>query len=188
MEQKRIQKALNSLKINRMSLEDILLRWNEPHRCYHNQTHLDDLLTKIESLSVKEDDRDVLIVAALFHDIVYDPSSKENEELSDKLFHKNSDDKTYKHKDVITIILETKDHKPTTILSKLFSDLDMSVMTESYENLLKWEEGIFGEYSPVFGKELYKIGRISFLDSSIKDYPENADNLLKLKQFVESNY
>jgi predicted metal-dependent HD superfamily phosphohydrolase len=179
-----------------MTLDEILNHWAEPHRYFHTEKHLLDLINKIDQRrnSISFWDYEKLIIVALFHDIVYDPKSNINEEESAKMFMDNI---TYppsanniRQSDIDEIyqaILDTKTHKPTTFVSKIFCDLDMSVIEGSYEDLLEWEKGIWGEYQS-YGKEAYKAGRLSFLKTLPGEYPQNAENLSKLITWVEQNY
>jgi pantetheine-phosphate adenylyltransferase len=166
----------------------ILDMWNEPHRHYHNQNHLLDLIDSINGLSgLSESEYEKLILCALFHDIIYDPSSQTNEEDSAQFFMSCVVDK--KNPDIIEIremILSTKSHQSESKLSKIFNDLDMSVIESDYENLLEWERGISNEFIPVWGLDNYKMGRSKFLESLLDKYPTNYENLSKLIKYVKS--
>ena len=72
-------------------------------------------------------------------------------------------------------------------LSQIFCDLDMSICESSYDELLEWEEGIYDEYK-VFGNKIYKEHRLKFLESLLDKYVDNTDNILKLINYVKSNY
>lgn len=67
----------------------LLERYREPHRRYHNDTHLAAVLAAIELLAteVAADSIDLELVrhAAWFHDAVYDPHREDNEEVSAQL-------------------------------------------------------------------------------------------------------
>lgn len=52
--------------------DDLLMRWAEPHRSYHNQQHLEDVLLALDHLSVRgEQIHPETLVAAWFHDAIY---------------------------------------------------------------------------------------------------------------------
>lgn len=52
--------------------EDLLLRWSEPHRFYHDQRHLEDVLLSLDLLEVHGlAVTPVTFLAAWFHDAVY---------------------------------------------------------------------------------------------------------------------
>ncbi|MGG5258190.1 HD domain-containing protein [Phycicoccus avicenniae] len=54
---------------------DLVHRWSEPHRRYHDLTHLTEVLAAVDALSrserLGEDDRSVARLAAWFHDAVH---------------------------------------------------------------------------------------------------------------------
>ena len=89
--------------------------------------------------------------------------------------------------DVKQMIIDTKTHESTTPLSEKFNELDMNVVERDFDELLKWESGIFFEYSG-YGKDAYKSGRLKFLESLLDKYPHNTENLLKLIDWAKTNY
>ena len=162
----------------RMSQEEILARWREPHRAYHTCDHLDDLLRQIRAISknhITDKYREMLLLTAIFHDIVYDPRRKDNEERSAQLLLQNAPE-SQEIQYIVSIIRDTKTHVPRTPLSHIFCDLDMSIVKKPLPDLLQWEFGIRHEYNHV-PKFLYIIGRVRFLRQMIKRYPENTEAL-----------
>ena len=184
-----LQNILDKWKIKE-DINVLLGMWNESHRSYHNLNHLSSLTSDINESykgKVSEKEYDKLILTALFHDIVYDPTKTNNEEKSAEFFvslcqEKNSPDIL----DIKQAILDTKTHKSTTSLSEKFNKLDMSIVEKGFDDLLQWEEGIHNEYS--FAGEKYKEGRLQFLESLLDKYNHNAGNLLKLISWVKNNY
>ncbi|ONK13540.1 metal-dependent phosphohydrolase [Streptomyces sp. MP131-18] len=65
--------------------EELLARWDEPHRHYHTTTHLRDVLERLTPLREYADDPAAVVLAAWFHDAVYDPRAADNEEQSARL-------------------------------------------------------------------------------------------------------
>lgn len=183
-----MQELLNKWGI-KIDYNLILNMWNESHRHYHSQNHLLDLLDKINEKrsNLSQKDYEKLVIAALFHDIVYDPMSNQNEEMSAKFLIESALDKS--NPDILEIkqiILDTKKHEPTTKLSEIFSEMDMDVVKGDFEKLLEWERGIGEEYK-AYGN-LYKEGRLKFLESLMNNYPTNSGNILKLIDWVKKNY
>jgi len=185
-----LQLLLDKWKI-KMDVNTILSMWNESHRHYHNLDHLTSLMDDIENQykdKVSEKEYEKLNLVALFHDIVYDPSKSDNEEKSAEFFINLCQDKT--NPDILEVkqaILDTKSHQSTTPISEKFNKLDMKVIEGNYDELLKWEEGISAEYTPFYGEEKYKQGRIQFLESLLDKYNHNAGNLLKLIRYIKNN-
>lgn len=183
-----LQQLLNKWNI-KCDINTLLSMWNESHRHYHNLNHLNDLLNMINENQSKysQTEYEKLIITALFHDCVYDPMNSDNEEKSAQFFMECAVDKT--NSDILEInqmILDTKTHKANTPLSEKFNQLDMNIVERNFEDLLEWERGIGEEYK-AYGEQ-YKEGRLKFLESLLDKYPNNTDNLLKLVDWVKSNY
>src|SRR5437868_3820663 len=73
---------------------DLARRWSEAHRVWHGPGHLRAMVAGI-SAEAAADDRDALLLAALYHDAVYDPTRSDNEEASAELLRRqaaNADD------------------------------------------------------------------------------------------------
>lgn len=170
----------------RMSYEEILARWRESHRAYHTEEHLEDLLQQIVALPMDaymtQKKREKLILAALFHDIVYDPRRNDNEECSAQLLLKHAPDSPdIQH--IVEIIRDTKTHKARSGLSEIFCQMDMSVVKKPLPDLVRWETGIRMEYKHV-PRFLYVIARIRFLKQMIDRYPDNKEALINLIRII----
>ena len=162
--------------------------WNESHRSYHTLTHLNDLIDQINENKSKfsEKEYEKLIIASLFHDCVYDPMKNDNEEKSAEFFESCCGDKNSDIQEIKQMILDTKTHESTTPLSESFNHYDMNIVERDFDQLLEWEHGIREEYK-AYG-ESYKEGRLKFLESILDKYPHNTENLLKLVDWVKTNY
>jgi len=186
-----LQSILNKWKI-KVDVNTLFSMWNESHRYYHDLNHLTSLTSDIDNIyknKVSEKEYEKLILLATFHDIIYDPTKNNNEEMSAEFFENLCVDKS--NPDVLEIkqaILDTKDHKSTTNLSEKFNKLDMGIVEKGFDELLQWEEGISSEYLSCYTKEEYKKGRLQFLESLLDKYVNNTDNLLKLINWVKINY
>ena len=67
--------------------DSLLGRHREPHRHYHGVRHVTWVVRHVEELAVTEpvDDIGAVVVAAFFHDAVYDPQASDNESASARL-------------------------------------------------------------------------------------------------------
>lgn len=180
---------LDKWKIN-VSVATLLEKWNEPHRHYHNQEHLDSLLQQIErdrdKMTAQEYEQ--LVLTALFHDIVYDVLRNDNEEQSAAYFLSVCGEKDAQPvREIYDAIIATKTHEPVNGIAAVFNRYDMSIVEGSLDELLRWEEGIYQEYK-VFGKDVYQKGRLQFLSSLPEKYPANAVNLVLLIEVVKKKY
>ena len=183
-----LQQLLEKWNI-KCDIKTILSMWNESNRSYHNLNHLNDLISQINENKSKysEKEYEKLILTALFHDVVYDPASKTNEEDSANFLIECAVDK--KNSDILDVkqmILDTKTHNSTTNLSESFNNYDMNIVERDFDQLLEWERGISEEYS-IYSKEEYKEGRLKFLESILDKYTHNTENLLKLVEWVKNN-
>jgi len=155
-----IKKSLADLKFN----PEVISRYNEPHRFYHTIDHITDVLKKLNDKGLEKNDE--LFLAAVFHDIIYNPKSNTNEEDSANLFISESKNSslTYDQKEHIKqLILDTKSHKPTVKHSEEFIAIDLSVFDGTLGQLIKYEQQIFKEFQFVDYKT-YKPKRIEVLN------------------------
>lgn len=186
------QNLLNKYQI-KADINMLLDMWSESHRHFHNIKHLNDLVSQInesyESEKINEKQMELLSLVALFHDIIYEPSRFDNEERSADFFQSLCENKA--DKDILAIkiaILDTKEHESVYPLCEIFNSFDMNICERSFEELIQWEKEIGSEYIPCFGEFTYKDGRIQFLESLLDKYPNNSENLLKLIDWVKTNY
>jgi len=183
-----MQELLDKWNI-KLNYNILLSMWNESHRAYHNQNHLLDLINQInENKSKFESHKDYekMVLCALFHDCIYDPMRNDNEEKSAEFFINCCQEKSQDVLDIKQMILDTKTHESSTQLSEEFNQLDMNIVERDFDQLLEWESGIREEYK-AYG-DMYKMGRLQFLESLLDKYPHNTDNLLKLINWVKTNY
>ncbi len=169
-------------------IAQVACAWREPHRYYHTETHLNKLLQDIATLAEKGDlaqeEKEILQVVAFFHDWVYDVRANNNEEQSAQVFMQYA----HSHANAIQIrdiILATKSHQASDKLGRVFCALDMRIVSHtSFSELLEWERQIFKEYQWLdYG--IYKVARLHVLDTFIREYPENAQNLCALHDYVK---
>jgi len=186
-----LQNLLDKYNI-KIDINTVLGMWSESHRHFHNLDHLNDLISQINEKyfndKISEKIKDKLTLVALFHDIIYDPKSNQNEEKSAELFLSSCQEKNNPDvKEVYQAILDTKSHQSTTKLSEAFNQMDMNIVERDFRSLLEWEQGIYEEYK-IFGIKEYKKGRLKFLESILDKYTHNTENLLKLIDYVRDNY
>lgn len=137
--------------------------WRAPNRFYHGVGHLDELISKIDTVNLR------LAYFCLFHDIIYDPQSFTNEEDSEKFFrdecHKFTDLGSEDVKMISKMILATKGHRVSSEdeINEAIR-LDLAVLNSGLSTLLDYEMGIFKEYQ--FARvEQYRESRVAFLES-----------------------
>jgi len=178
-----------------ITLDDIIKHWSEEHRNFHTLEHLTDVLDQIQNRKdeFRLPDYYSLIIAAFFHDIVYDPQRNDNEEKSVKFFNSRLPKPSLKmlslNSDMIfnnvkDIIIDTKKHSAKKGVKKIFNDIDCSILTRKFIDLVRWEEQIYEEYKFV-GWDKYFENRMKFLKTILPKYKKNKVELNKLIQFLE---
>ena len=143
------------------------MQYSQPHRFYHNIDHISDMIEKAGS-----DLDDELFLAIVYHDIVYDPLQKDNEEKSAELFREEAKRTNLSEKSIQRIgnaILATKHHKPLNLLEQKLIDLDLSIFTAPIEKQIEFEKNIFKEYQH-FDFRVYKDTRLKILNSFLLTY------------------
>ena len=60
----------------------LVAAWGEPHRSYHDLAHLAAVLGLVGELSGHAADPVAVALAAWYHDVAYDPTAADNEEVS----------------------------------------------------------------------------------------------------------
>ncbi|MBS7563076.1 adenylyltransferase/cytidyltransferase family protein [Mucilaginibacter sp. Bleaf8] len=135
-------------------------RYNEPHRFYHSNDHLNDLFQQVADRQLA--DHDALLLAAVYHDVIYDPKSSTNEEDSASYFNDNYAADTNLKAEVSQIILDTKTHQPSSELSAVFCELDLNILRQPFDKLIAYEHQIFKEFQFVDYKT-YQAKRVEVL-------------------------
>lgn len=165
----------------KITIEKIVEIYNNSGRVYHNFNHIVNMLKNIKVYSEE------LIIAILFHDIVYKYDSKCNEIDSYNFFIENYDGNDKEFKENIKKAILATGLPLNEILGELEKEmvrLDRLILySTDLGELLEWEEGIFKEYQ-VYKVNIYKEKRIEFLE---KAYEETKnEKLIILKEIVRS--
>lgn len=128
---------------------EVLDHYKEPHRYYHNINHIKTMINNIENPEYKtQDEFYKLVLAIIFHDIIYDPYECNNEEQSVELlkqyigFHND-------YPEIAEAILSTKSHKPNNNLSVELNKLDLQILYGNIGNFIQYDRQIFKEYQYV---------------------------------------
>jgi predicted metal-dependent HD superfamily phosphohydrolase len=142
-------KFTNDLKLIDHYFETIERKYRTYNRYYHNLEHINLMLSKVTKFENRINDYDSVIFAIWFHDIIYDPLKRDNEERSaefaKEFLIKIKYEKNRIHK-VQELILRTKDH---TIRNsndnfdiKVFLDLDLLIMGMKRKHYVKYAKNI----------------------------------------------
>jgi len=146
-------------------LAAIVEYYNERNRHYHNLEHVTRLLALCEELEISDPD---LILAVIYHDIIYRSGSLKNEEKS-ATYARESLDRLGVDSDrvgqVCQMILATANHliPQDNPLTQTFLDLDMSILGSPREDYQAYADGVRKEYSWLPGF-VFKKKRRQFLE------------------------
>lgn len=121
---------------------------------YHNFNHVQSMLDMAEKYNCKLTMSQML--AILYHDCVYVPGAKDNEEQSAKTMCLHVDEdgvNPFYHNEIATaerIILDTKDHIATREESKLVIDLDLASLGYEWKVFSESTKNIYNEYKKFY--------------------------------------
>jgi predicted metal-dependent HD superfamily phosphohydrolase len=186
-EEKDFWKEIRERKVPKIHYDNPILvqlknQWNETHRKYHNQEHLEKVLNELEKSKNKvlPIHWDALVLAAFFHDAICFTLKKDNEEQSANWFLRAFRGKdAFMAQKIEQMILCTKSRKrPTDPLLKIFWDADnITFLKGDFDTLEKDELKIRQEYNHI-PRETYLKGRITFLKSCLGTMGKKADEVI----------
>jgi predicted metal-dependent HD superfamily phosphohydrolase len=133
---------------------DLLGRYAEPHRRYHDLAHLDDVLRNIDVLAEHAGDVHVVRIAAWFHDAVYDPTASDNEERSAVLAQTTLSELRVEDSiaaEVARLVRGTADHapEPGDLDAAVLCDADLAILASGPERYQVYVEAVRAEYAHV---------------------------------------
>ncbi len=147
--------------------------YSSRNRYYHNLNHIQAMLNLANENSAEIKDFDEMLFAIWFHDIIYKPTSKENEkksaEFSGELLKGFSFNELKKEK-IYDLILSTKAHKilvKSDIDNSFLLDFDLSILGQHCDVYQKYIQDIRKEYH-IYPDFLYKPGRKKVLESFLR--------------------
>jgi len=146
---------------------DLLSRWQEPHRHYHDVRHLAQLLAALATLSGGKPSRPVAL-AAWFHDAIHDGITGDDERASAALAEASLEAAGLPASEVgevVRLVLLTIDHAPDPgdDAGILLVDGDLSVLGQPPGRYHYYSRGVRLEY-PHLDDEMFASGRMRALD------------------------
>lgn len=140
--------------------------YQEPHRHYHSLEHIAGMLHAGREWPLD----DVQTMAVWFHDAIYDPRSRTNEEDSAALAGARLRTAGWAEADVDRvqrIVLDTKRHLPTTPGADAVLDLDLMSLALPWPEFARNTERIRREYAHVADGD-FADGRRSFFTTMLQ--------------------
>ena len=168
--------------------ESLLQAWEQPHRAYHHSGHLSQMLTDLDRLYAPHSHTGStplpLVLAAWFHDAVYEGAPGEDERRSEQLAGASLEPlvtagllSEEELQLVCLLVRATAAHElpestelpagynPADI--EFFLDADMAILAADSARYRRYLRGVRSEYSH-FDDEAFRTGRTSFLHSVLE--------------------
>lgn len=132
-------------------------------RGYHDLLHLNEVLAHVDDLMDVEDPaREAVLVAAWFHDAVYDGGS-DDEERSARLAEDSLDDPVL-CREVARLVRLTAAHRPADDdhAGQVLCDADLAILASGPERYASYVAGVRSEHSHVTDRD-FAAGRAAVL-------------------------
>ena len=156
--------------------DELAMRWAELHRFWHGPDHLRAMLRSFED-EPDSTARETLLLAALYHDAIYDSLRADNEEASAELLLAHAADPA--HPVVRRAVEITRASKwndaPADALTRRFWEADCSPLAPDYPlpERIAYEKAVFREYQ--FAPwTVYSEKRGEFLRNWAQRFPGHA--------------
>lgn len=163
--------------------KEIETKYSEKGRHYHNLLHLENMFSELEAVKSNISDFTAISFSVFYHDVIYDATSKINEEKSADKAEKRLAE-LHLDKNNISIISEqilaTKLHqKSDREDTNYLLDADLSVLGKDFKTYLEYTKNIRKEYS-IYPDFLYKPGRKKVLKHFLE-----LESIFKTDHFKE---
>jgi len=162
---------------------EIERNYSQKGRHYHNLEHLENMFSEIDGIKDHISNYSNISFSVFYHDVIYDASSKSNEENSAKFAKERLQQLNINESDISEVyhqILATKAHQSSDAqdLSYLL-DADLSILGKDLETYIDYTKKIRKEYS-IYPDLLYKPGRKKVLKHFLE-----MENIFKTDYFRE---
>jgi len=137
--------------------------YSEEHRCYHNWSHISTCLEEFQSARFLALHPIAVELALWFHDVIYTPGARDNEELSARAGRDAAealDLPSETTREVEALVLATRyltddqtQNELCTRDSALIRDVDLSILGKPPEQFDSYEQAIGAEYNFVPARE-----------------------------------
>lgn len=158
-------------------------KYSEKGRHYHNHEHLENMFCELELIKDKIQNFKNITFSVFYHDVIYDATSKHNEEKSAEFAKINLEKLGLSTKDIAEIskqILATKSHRKSENNDiNYLLDADLSILGKDSEAYLDYTQKIRKEYS-IYPDFLYNPGRKKVLQHFLE-----LDSIFKTDFFIK---
>ena len=149
---------------------DLLERWNEPQRRYHNETHLRAVLRAVDALEADGEafDGTAVRLAAWLHTAVFDPTESENNDKS-AVFTERVLDPAAPVEEVSRLVrlMGGPRVEGGDLNGAVLSDADLAVLGSDPDTYDTYSQDVRHEFAHVPG-ERFVAGRIAALEGLLE--------------------
>lgn len=155
MDQQRWQQLMQALQFadNDETYHKLYQAYSEPHRYYHSAAHIEDCLTKLDSVREQAQTPAHIELAIWFHDAIYKPLSSSNEIDSAQWAYRfviKQPASDVMAQQIYTLVMATVHNAPVTQHDmSLLVDIDLSILGADSQRYNEFEQQIRQEYSSV---------------------------------------
>ncbi len=168
--EKKWKRLSNELALDKSLYNQFHYWYTHPPRAYHNLSHISDCLHEFDNVRSLASEPSQVEIALWFHDAIYYPMAKDNEEESAELAGQILDEegisKSY-IKGVKDLILLTKHNTtPATIDGKIIVDIDLFILGKPEDIFDQYNQNVIKEYEEIIQTitwDRFKEGRIKIL-------------------------
>lgn len=147
--------------------KEITHHYAEAHRHYHTLAHLENLFGLFNALESEIADRDAMAFAIFYHDLVYNPTSNQNEIQSAERACERLQELSFPENRIAkcrNLILATQTHTQATDHdTDLFTDMDLAILGQDWDAYQTYARQVRQEYA-VYPDALYNPGRKKVLE------------------------
>lgn len=162
---------------------EIEKKYSEKGRYYHNLEHLENMFSELDIVKDKIENFVTISFSVFYHDVIYDATSKTNEEKSAefakiRLEKLNLDSNSIEK--ISNQIIATKAHQQSNENdTNYLLDADLSILGKDLETYMNYTKKIRKEYF-IYPDLLYKPGRKKVLKHFLE-----LENIFKTNVFRE---
>lgn len=162
---------------------EIEKKYSEKGRYYHNFEHLENMFREFNDVTAAVQDYTAITFSVFYHDVIYNASSKSNEEKSAGFAEKHLrqiDAEEDFIKKISQQIMATKFHQQSGDAdTNYLVDADLSILGQESEKYLDYTQKVRKEYS-IYPDFLYNPGRKKVLQHFLE-----SESIFKTEYFKE---
>ena len=142
-----------------MTHDDLVAAYSAPSRHYHNLRHIEDCLAALADVAgLSATDREILSEAIWWHDVVYDPTRSDNEELSARLAEQHLAADIREQVGRLIRLTRTHQVEPGDRLGAVLISIDLSILGAEPSRYDAYAAAIRKEFAHV-PEDDYRAGR-----------------------------